>query len=188
MRRILGDQRVPTRVLVARAMVVVLLFPLGFYLTPRATALVGIPTASKEALDHGRAYNPRILVIVEHERNTLAALAALDRIDAALAKVRRTDAEVAEQLRALVGQIRTQVQPVLNHTNAQVGGLLGSLDDLEVQLTSLTDPVQRIRHTVAGDREKLSRILARARHIADEVRRARQSAGSSADNVAGPNR
>jgi hypothetical protein len=187
-RGILGDRRVPARVLAARAVVVLLLVALGFYLVPRAIALVEIPTASKEALDHGRAYNPRILVIVEHERNTLAALAALDRIDAALVRVRRTDAEVAEQLRTLVGQIRTQVQPVLNRTNDQVQGLLGSLDDLQAQLSSLTDPVAGIRHTVAGDREKLDRILARAYDIADVVGRARASAVSAADNVTGPNR
>jgi hypothetical protein len=60
--------------------------------------------------------------------------------------------------------------------------------DLQAQLTSLTDPVADIRHTVAGDREELARILTRAQHIADDVRRARESARSGADNVAGPNR
>jgi ABC-type transporter Mla subunit MlaD len=132
--------------------VVVLLVPLGFYLVPRAIALVEIPTAFNESLAHGRAYNPRIPVIVEHQRNTLAALA------------------------------------VLNQTNGQVDELLGALDDLQAQLTSLTDPVADIRHTVAGDREELARILTRAQHIADDVRRARESARSGADNVAGPNR
>ncbi len=58
--------------------------------------------------------------------------------------------------------------------------------NLEVQLTSLTDPVQRVRHTVRGDREKLDRILVRAQHIADDVHRAGESARSAADNVAGP--
>jgi uncharacterized coiled-coil protein SlyX len=188
MRRILGARRVPAWVLAARAVVVLLLVPLGFYLIPRAIALVEIPTVFDESLEHGRAYNPRIPVIVEHERDTLAALAALDRIDAALARVRRTDAEVAEQLRILVGQIRTHVQPILDRTNGQVEGLLGALDDLEVQLSSLTDPVAGIRHTVAGDRARLDRILARAQRIAEEVRRARESAGSAADNVAGPDR
>ena len=187
-RRVFGDRDVPARVLAARVVVVLLLVPLGFYLVPRAIALVEIPTAFNESLAHGRAYNPRIPVIVEHQRNTLAALAALDRIDAALARVRRTDADVAGQLQTLVGQIRTQVQPVLNQTNGQVDGLLVSLDDLEAQLTSLTDPVRSIRHTVSGDREKLDRILTRAQHIADDVRRARESARSGADNVAGPNR
>jgi ABC-type transporter Mla subunit MlaD len=81
-----------------------------------------------------------------------------------------------------------QVQPVLNQTNGQVDELLGALDDLQAQLTSLTDPVADIRHTVAGDREELARILTRAQHIADDVRRARESARSGADNVAGPNR
>jgi archaellum component FlaC len=88
----------------------------------------------------------------------------------------------------LVGQIRTQVQPILNRANGRVDGLLVSLDDLEAQLTSLTDPVRSIRHTVSGDREKLDRILTRAQHVADEVRLARESARSGADNVAGPNR
>ncbi|HEX8761384.1 MAG TPA: hypothetical protein VF734_15735, partial [Pseudonocardiaceae bacterium] len=78
--------------------------------------------------------------------------------------------------------------PVLNQTNGQVDELLGALDDLQAQLTSLTDPVADIRHTVAGDREELARILTRAQHIADDVRRARESARSGADNVAGPNR
>jgi len=186
MRRIVGDRSVATRVLAARAVVVILLVPLGFYAIPRAISLVEIPTAFDESLDHGRAYNPRIVAIVDHERNTLAALAALDRIDAALGRVRRTDAAVTGQLQTLVGQIRTQVQPVLNQTNVQVDGLLSSLDDLEVQLTSLTDPVQRVRHTVRGDREKLDRILVRAQHIADDVHRAGESARSAADNVAGP--
>lgn len=188
LRRILADRGVPARVLAARVVVVVLLVPLGFYLVPRAIALVEVPTVFNESLAHGRAYNPRIPVIVEHQRNTLAALAVLDQIDAALARVRRTDADVAEQLQTLVGQIRTQVQPVLNQTNGQVDDLLGALDDLRAQLTSLNDPVADIRHTVAGDREELARILTRAQHIADDVRRARESARSGADNVAGPNR
>jgi hypothetical protein len=129
MRRIVGDRSVATRVLAARAVVVILLVPLGFYAIPRAISLVEIPTAFDESLDHGRAYNPRIVAIVDHERNTLAALAALDRIDAALGRVRRTDAAVTGQLQTLVGQIRTQVQPVLNQTNVQVDGLLSSLDE-----------------------------------------------------------
>jgi hypothetical protein len=188
MRRTSSEQRVPRRVLVARAILILLLFPLAFYLAPRAVALVRTPTNLNESLEHGRAYNPRIVVIADHERNTLAALAALDRMDAALARVRRTDAEVADQLRTLVGQIRIQVQPVLNRTNAQVCDLLGSLDDLEGQLNSLTDPVHRIGGTVIGDREELGRILARAHLIAGEVHRARESARSGADNVAGPSR
>jgi ABC-type transporter Mla subunit MlaD len=153
LRRILADRGVPARVLAARVVVVVLLVPLGFYLLPRAIALVEIPTEFNESLDHGR-----------------------------------TDADVAEQLQTLVGQIRTQVQPVLNQTNGQVDDLLGALDDLRAQLTSLTDPVADIRRTVAGDREELARILTRAQHIAADVRRARESARSAAENVAGPNR
>ncbi len=187
MRRILGDRSVPARVLAARALLILLLVPLGFYVIPRAIALVQIPTKFDESLDHGRVYNPRIVMIVEHEWNTLTALAALDRIDAALGRVRRTDAEVAAQLRTLVGQIRTGVQPVLNRTNTRVNDLLGSLDDLEAELSGLDDPVQDIRHTVTEDREKLDRILVRARQIAHEVDRASESARSAADNVAGPN-
>jgi|SRR5581483_4593957 len=118
-RRILADRGVPARVLAARVVVVVLLVPLSLYLVPRAIALVEIPTEFNESLDHGRSYTPRIPVIVGHERDTLAALAALDQIDAALARVRRTDADVAEQLRTLVGQIRTQVQPVLTRPTAR---------------------------------------------------------------------
>jgi methyl-accepting chemotaxis protein len=176
------------RVLAVRAVLLVLLVPLGFYLVPRVIALVQIPDAFQESLDNGHAYNPRIVTIVGHERNTLAALASLDRIDAALVRVRRTDAQVAGQLRALVGQIRTGVQPVLNQTNGEVEDLLDSLDDLETQLSSLAEPVADIRHTVGEDRRDLDRILARAQGIADQVRRARESAGSAADNVAGPGR
>jgi len=188
LRRILGDRRVPARVLAARTVVVLLLIPLAFYVIPRAIALVELPTAFEESLDNGRTYNSRILVIIEHERNTVAALSALDRIDADLARVRRTNADLAEQLRTLIGQIRTQVQPVLNRTNAQVEDLLRALDDLRAQLSSLADRVAGLGHTIAGDREKLERILTRAQHIAEQVRRARESAGSAADNVDGSNR
>lgn len=188
LRRDRGGRRTPGWVLVARVVVIVLLVPVGFYVVPRAIALVRIPTVFDQSLANGRAYNPRIVVIVEHERNTVAALDALDRIDAALARVRRTDAEVAEQVRTLVGQIRTGVQPVLDRTNGEVVDLLGSLDDLESQLRRLGDPVTDIRHTVAEDRRELTRILTLTQGIADQVRGARESAASAADNVAGPGR
>lgn len=169
-----------------RVLLVLALVPLSFYLLPRVVNLVAVPTGLDRSLAHGAAYNPRLASIAEQEEHTLARFEVLDRMDAALARVRGTDAEVAVQLTTLVGRIRHDVIPVLGTTNDRVARLLGALDELETGLDDLREPVGDIGATVRDDRAQLGAILREARSTAGSVSDARGSAESGADHVSGP--
>jgi hypothetical protein len=181
-----GSSDVPATVVTARVVLIALLVPISLYVAPRVVALVGTPTNMDQAIAYGYRYNPRLPILIHEEQQTLGELSALDRMNAALVRVRGTDAEVASQLRILIGQVRGNVQQLLNHTNSNVSVLLRSLQVLEAQLSSLHDPVHRTRSDLAADRRRLSDIIDVARMIAATVDTARKSADAGANNIAGP--
>jgi hypothetical protein len=171
-----------------RVVLILALVPLSIYLLPRVVHLVETPTNLDQAAAHGDAYNPRLVAVAAQEDKTLDEMPALDQMNAALARVRGTDKQVAGQLTTLIGQIRGRVIPVLGATNNQVRYLLSSLDTLDCSLHNLNGPVDNISATVRNDRARLAGILTEARSTAGKVDRARGSAEAGANNVAGPTR
>jgi hypothetical protein len=171
---------------VARFVLVLALIPVaGLYLLPRVVNLVATPYRLDSAVVYADRYNPALNRIVEHEAVTLAAFDALDRMDAALAEVRATDARVSGELTTLIGQITGDLQATLDSAGGNVTGLVGSLDSLTGRLRALNAPVYAAGAAVAADRAALARILAEARATARKVHSARMSADRSASNVSG---
>lgn len=160
--------------------------PVSIYLAPRVSALVAMPGHLDEAISHARAYNPRLPDTAAQDDRSTAELASLNRIDVALARVRESDADVSVELTGLVGQIRGDVQAVLNRTNSRVDSLLGSLDVLTVALEDLERPVADARHVVSSDRDRLARTIRIAEETAAHVHDARQLAERAADDLSGP--
>ncbi|HEY9415492.1 MAG TPA: hypothetical protein VIQ30_12085 [Pseudonocardia sp.] len=162
------------------------LVPASVYLAPRVSALVAMPGHLDDAISHARAYNPRLPDTAAQDDRSTAELASLDRIDVALARVRGSDADVSVELTGLVGQIRGDVQAVLNRTNSRVDGLLGSLDALTIAVRDLERPVAEARQVVASDRDRLARTIRIATETAAHVHDARRLAERAADDLSGP--
>lgn len=171
--------------LVRIALIVALILVAVYYLVPRVLDLVMTPTRLDQAIVHAEQYNPQLDLVVQHEQETLAALAALDEIDTSLADVRGTIAEVDAELRQLIDQIRGDVQGVLDLSDAEVQALLERLAALEDAIAGLNEPIGGAEAAVAGNRAEISEIMQEARSIARDVRAARTSAENSADNVDG---
>ena len=169
-----------------RIVVLVALLPvLGFYLIPRVVDLVATPYRLTASTDHAASYNQGLATIVDHERDTLVALEAIDRIDGALDDVRITDAVVVRELDSLVGQIRFDLQPVLNDADANVGELSAALLALDASIKGLDGPVGSADASLRANRTTMQRLLEQARRTAAEVRAASESADGSADNMDG---
>jgi methyl-accepting chemotaxis protein len=158
---------------------------LGLYLVPRVVDLVATPYRLVDSTDHAASYNDGLGTIVKHERDTLAALDAIDRIDGSLDDVRITDADVATELDTLVAQIRADLQPVLDDADANVSALSAALRALDTSIEGLNSPVGSADLALRANRATLQQLLAQARRTAAEVRAASESAEGSADNMDG---
>ncbi|HTK65721.1 MAG TPA: hypothetical protein VL595_25285 [Pseudonocardia sp.] len=169
-----------------RAGLVLALIPLAVYLVPRATALIAMPTRLDVAVMHARSYNPRLPVTAAQDDRATLELASLDRIDRAVARVRASDGEVSGELVGLAGQIRGDVQAVLDRTNSRVGSLLVSLDALTTALEDLENPIADARKAVSTDRARLARTIRIAEDTAEHAHRARRLAEQAADDLTGP--
>ncbi|MDF3281092.1 MULTISPECIES: hypothetical protein [unclassified Gordonia (in: high G+C Gram-positive bacteria)] len=163
----------------------ILLVVVIFYLTPRIYNLVATPYRLDAAVGSASKYNPALDRIVGHEEVTLTAFNALDSLDASLASVLKTDAAVADQLKTLVGQIRTDMVPILSTANANVGDLVGSLNTLTSRIKALQPPVDGATAAVAADRATLQGILDDAASTAAKVHQARLSAANGAGDLSG---
>lgn len=183
-----GAARIPAGLALraARAAVVVALLPVSAYLVPRVVDMVSSPTGMQESIDLGERYNPRIAQVVELEKQTLAKLDALDRVDGSLAQVRGTVGSVSGKLEGLTARISGDVQTTLAASVAEVDKLLAQLRSLRASLAAVGKPVEDIDRVIAEARATMERILAEARLTGADVKRARASAANSADNVAGP--
>lgn len=181
---------VPARLatIAVRVVVAAAVIGAGFYLEPRVVGLVQIPEVLDGAITHIRAYNPGLPETAGYDERATGELAALGRVDAALAHVRTTDATVLLQLRDVVGQIRTGVQPLLGRTDMNVASLVRSLDQLTEAIAAVQDPLDDAATALHTDRARLARAIDIADSIAGQVRIARRSARSSADDVSGPSR
>jgi hypothetical protein len=168
--------------------VVVAAVACGCYLVPRVVDLVRIPDVLGEAVGHARSYNPLLPRTAALDEQSTAQLAALDRVDTALARVQGTNARVSGELRALISGIRADLLPLLGRTDAEVAELVGSLDRLEGALTGVRGSVDDATSVVEHDRRRLDRALRSAKAVAEQVRAARGSAARAADNVSGPSR
>lgn len=163
-----------------------LLVPAAFYLAPRVVGLARLPETLDGAIGHIRAFTPRLPATAAIDDRATAELAALDRIDAALARVRGTDAAVVARLTTLVGQIRTEVQPSLDRTDLDVAALVGSLGELSGALEEVQSPLDDAATALRHDRARLDHALGIATSVAEQVRSARRSARRAADDVSGP--
>lgn len=189
--RVSGDGRcpvVPARLatIVVRVAVAAAMVGAGFYLEPRVVELVQIPEVLDGAITHIRSYNPGLPETAGYDEQATEELTALGRVETALAHVRTTDATVLMQLRGVVGQIRTGVQPLLGRTDVNVASLVGSLDQLTEAIAAVQDPLDDAARALHTDRSRLARAIDIADSIADQVRDARHSARNSADDVSGP--
>lgn len=172
-----------------RVIALVALLPvLGLYLLPRVVDLVATPYRLVDSTDHAASYNEGLGTIVEHERDTLAALDAIDRIDGALDDVRITDADVARELDTLVAQIRADLQPILGDADSNVSALSAALRSLDTSIEGLNSPVDSADLALRANRATMQQLLAQARRTAAEVRAASESAEGSADNMDGGGR
>jgi ABC-type transporter Mla subunit MlaD len=171
---------------VARVLMVLALIPVGaLYLYPRIYDLTATPYRLDQAVVSAGNYNPALDQIVEHEKVTLAAFDALEKMKAPLASVLSTDAAVTAELNTLTGQITGDVQKTLDLAGANVTDLVASLDTLTAHISSLQAPVDGATAAVAGDRATLDAILADARSTAAKVHSARLSAEESANDLSG---
>lgn len=171
---------------VARVLLVLALIPVGaLYLYPRIYDLTATPYRLDQAVVSAGNYNPALDQIVEHEKVTLAAFDALEKMKASLASVLSTDAAVTAELNTLTGQITGDVQKTLDLAGANVTDLVASLDTLTAHISSLQAPVDGATAAVAGDRATLDAILTDARSTAEKVHRTRLSAEESANDLSG---
>ncbi|ELB87792.1 hypothetical protein R1X32_00445 (plasmid) [Rhodococcus opacus] len=171
---------------IARGLLVLALIPVGaFYLYPRIYDLTATPYRLDQAVVSAGNYNPALNQIVEHEKVTLSAFDALDKMKASLASVLSTDETVTAELNTLIGQISGDVQATLDLAGANVTGLVASLDTLTAHINSLQPAAEGATTALAGDRATLDAILTDARSTAAKVHSARLSAESSADDLSG---
>ncbi|PBC51924.1 hypothetical protein CJ179_00450 [Rhodococcus sp. ACS1] len=179
-------RRASTTTNVARVLLVLALIPVGaLYLYPRIYDLTATPYRLDQAVVSAGNYNPALDQIVEHEKVTLAAFDALEKMKASLASVLSTDAAVTAELNTLTGQITGDVQKTLDLAGANVTDLVASLDTLTAHISSLQAPVDGATAAVARDRATLDAILTDARSTAEKVHRTRLSAEESANDLSG---
>jgi len=171
-----------------RTAAIVALIPASVYLVPRVANLVGVPDVLDEAITHAHAYNPRLPEIADLDDRTTADLGVLDRIDAALGRAQSTNTTSTAALRSLVDRVRADIQPLLEHTDANVAALVGSLDRLDAALGAVQEPLDDASRALSGDRARLAHTLRTARATVKQVRAARAAAQRSADDVSGPGR
>lgn len=190
---LLGGQPPPTaqegtsrRTFAMRALVLLALIPIGaFYLFPRIYDLVALPYRLDQSVASADKYNPALAEIVEHERVTVSAFDALDRIRGSLARVQTTDAEVSAELGRLTEQIAGDLHVTLTDANADVGDLVASLDALTGQLDSLRTPVDGADTALADNRATLGTIIETMRETAGKVHDTSVSAANAAADLSG---
>jgi hypothetical protein len=172
---------------IAQAVVLLAIIVVGiFYLFPRIFNLVATPYRLDNAVTYANRYNPRLFGVARVEAGeTLPAFTALDQMDAAIKRVEGVDAHSAQQLSTLTGQIRGDLQPILNSAGSNVHALNASLNSLAGQINTLNPPAAGAANAVIADRATLAAILQNARATAAQVHKAREEAGSSAGNVSG---
>ncbi|MGQ0482866.1 MAG: hypothetical protein ACT4O0_17805 [Pseudonocardia sp.] len=179
---------VVNRIVAARGVVVAAVLASSWFLVPRVLDLVRLPDVLDEAVGHARSYNGLLPETAAFDERATAELAALDRVEAALARTRSTNEQVATELRATVTAIRAEALPLLGQTNIEIAALVGSLDRLHDELAALPEPLHDAATAVADGRHGLDHALRTARQIAQQVRAARESAARAADNVSEPAR
>lgn len=181
-----ASPQVSKRLRIAQVVVVIVLLPvIAFYLVPRVYGLAATPYRLDEATVHGSHYNPALLKVAADERVTTAALDEMDRLSAAVADVRRTDAKVGAQLTTLIGQVRGDLQATLTKSNANVVGVIGALSALDARVRAANGPVDAASGAVRTDRALLGAVLTDARSTAYKVRAARILAEYSAGHLNG---
>ncbi|WP_405163021.1 hypothetical protein OG203_43325 [Nocardia sp. NBC_01499] len=155
------------------------------YFGPRMYDLVTTPHRLDRAVVSADKYNPALLQIVDHEQGTVAAFAPLGNANAALRSVLVTDAAVAAQLDALIGQIAKDLHGILEHAGTNVATLVVALNTLRAEIDGLRVPADGATTALTGDRTTLAAVLDDARGTAAAVHRARVSADSAADDLSG---
>jgi hypothetical protein len=178
--------QVTKRLRIIQVVVVILLLPvIVFYLVPRVYGLAATPYRLDQATVHGSHYNPALFKVAADERVTTAALDEMDRLSAAVADVRKTDAKVGAELTTLVGQVRGDLQATLNKAGANVTGLVGALSALDAQIRAANGPVDAASGAVHRDRALLGAVLTDARSTAYKVHAARVLAEYTAGHLNG---
>ncbi|TQC49651.1 hypothetical protein EEB14_08455 [Rhodococcus sp. WS4] len=178
--------RASRKVTFVRVVIVAALIPLGaFYFVPRLYNLTAMPYRLDQALASADNYNPALSELVVHERVTLSAFMALDKMEAALASVQVTDAAVDAELRTLTKQIEVDLHATLALAGSRTDDLVASLDVLTAQLKLLQPPIDGATAALVGNTAAMDAIVSDARSTADNVHSARVSAEESANDLSG---
>jgi hypothetical protein len=171
---------------IGRAVVVLVLIPLGvFYLGPRIHDLTATPGRLQQSVEAADRYNPSLTRLVEHERVTVSAFAALDKVRECLTDVLGMGEAVSVELSTLVGTISVDLQEILDHTGVDVADLVGSLESLSTRVGALQAPANGAATALSDNRATMSAILDDVRVTADQVHDTRLSVGSAAADLSG---
>lgn len=177
--------RAPLRVKAVRAVLLLALVPLAFYLVPRVVNLVVTPDRLDHSVVYAHRYNPQLMDVVKNEQVTNASLTKLDNVSQSLANVRATVAKVDNGLVVLVNQVRGQLQNVLNASDAEVTNMLHALDALAGRIANLNGPIDGAASAVHSARSQIAAIISEGKFTAGNVGEARRSAERAANDVSG---
>ncbi|MFI6953397.1 hypothetical protein ACIBJI_07965 [Nocardia sp. NPDC050408] len=176
----------PGRLIALRASVALAAVLLtAFYLAPRVINLIAMPSRLDRAVVSADNYNPALTRVVEHEKVTVDAFGALDRMSKSVADVKQSDASVAKELETLVGQLRTEIRAALQNSAGEVDSLVGSLNELADRVDSLSAPVADAYGGVAKNSATLGAVLTDVQHTAARVHATSMSAGAAANDLSG---
>ncbi|UGT67749.1 hypothetical protein LTT66_31900 [Nocardia gipuzkoensis] len=156
-----------------------------FYLAPRVNNLIAMPSRLDRAVVSANNYNPALAQIAAHEKETVEAFGALDRMTRSIDDVKQSDASVAKELETLVNQLRTDIRGALEKSAGEVDSLVGSLNELADQVDSLRSPVAGASEGVAKSSAMLGAVLADVQRTAAHVHATSASAGATANDLSG---
>ncbi|MCQ4118312.1 hypothetical protein [Rhodococcus tibetensis] len=171
---------------IGRGVVVLALIPLGvFYLGPRIYDLTATPGRLQQSVEAADHYNPALARLVEHERVTVSAFAALDKVRQCLTDVLGMGEAVSAELGTLIGTISVDLQEILDHTGVDIDGLVGSLDTLSARVGALRAPANSAATALSDNRATMAAILDDVRVTAARVHDTRLSVESAATDLSG---
>nr|WP_271208855.1 hypothetical protein [Rhodococcus wratislaviensis]GLK33210.1 hypothetical protein GCM10017611_00520 [Rhodococcus wratislaviensis] len=181
-----SERGVSRGIRLGRGVVILALIPLGiFYLGPRLYDLTATPGRLQQSVEAADRYNPALARLVEHERVTVSAFAALHQVRQCLTDVLGMGEAVSAELGTLVETISIDLQEILDHTGADVADLVGSLDSLSTRVGALQAPANGAATALSDNRATMAAILDDVRVTAGQVHQTRLSVESAAADLSG---
>jgi hypothetical protein len=181
-----SERRVSRGTRLGRGVVILAMIPLGvFYLGPRLYDLTATPGRLQQSVEAADRYNPALARLVEHERVTVSAFAALHQIRQCLTDVLGMGEAVSAELGTLVETISVDLQEILNHTGVNIDDLVGSLDSLSTRVGALRAPANGAATALSENRATMAAVLDDVRSTAARVHDTRLSVESAAADLSG---